>query len=90
MKIKIANHAASALKKIPAPVRMEILASIKTLETNPFPPPPKGKRLAGMRPITFRLRVGDYRVIYREIESELVVLSVLHRKDLETEIKKLR
>ncbi|MDD5222545.1 MAG: type II toxin-antitoxin system RelE/ParE family toxin [bacterium] len=69
---------------------MAILTSIKGLETEPFPPPPKGKRLVGMKPATYRLRVGDYRVFYREMESDLVILSVINRKDLETEIKKMK
>ena len=90
MKIQIARHAASALKKIPAETRMAILTSIKGLETEPFPSPPKGKRLVGMKPATYRLRVGDYRIVYREIESNLVILTVIHRKDLETEIKKIK
>ncbi len=69
---------------------MAILTSIKGLEIEPFPPPPKGKRLVGMKPATYRLRIGDYRVIYRETDSDLVILSVIHRKDLETEIKKMK
>ncbi|MGH7252488.1 MAG: type II toxin-antitoxin system RelE family toxin, partial [Nitrospiraceae bacterium] len=39
------------------------------------------KRLTGLTPPLYRLRVGDYRVYYRIRERQVVILAVLHKKD---------
>jgi len=39
------------------------------------------KRLHDVEPPEFRLRVGDYRVRFREIENTIEVLSVKHRRE---------
>ncbi len=39
------------------------------------------KRLQDIEPPEFRLRVGDYRVRFREIENSIEILSVKHRRE---------
>lgn len=48
------------------------------------PTPVNCKQLAGETPPMFRLRVGDYRILYRIEEDVLVILVVHigHRKDV--------
>ncbi len=67
------------LRKIPARDRERIRASIESrLTTTPerFGSPLKGS-LRGY----WKLRVGDYRVVFRASESEVLILAVVHRKD---------
>jgi mRNA-degrading endonuclease RelE of RelBE toxin-antitoxin system len=39
------------------------------------------KRLQGIQPPEFRLRVGDYRVRFRDFESTVEIISVKHRRE---------
>jgi mRNA interferase RelE/StbE len=77
--------AARSLKKLQASLKIRIVGSLKELENNPE----KGDQL---KPSQFwRLRVGDYRVIY-EINREtnrIIVLHVGHRKNVYDEFSRL-
>jgi mRNA interferase RelE/StbE len=39
------------------------------------------KRLQGIEPPEFRLRVGDYRVRFRDFNDSIEILSVKHRRE---------
>jgi mRNA interferase RelE/StbE len=39
------------------------------------------KRLQGIQPPEFRLRVGDYRVRFRDFENAVEIISVKHRRE---------
>jgi mRNA interferase RelE/StbE len=39
------------------------------------------KRLQDVEPTEFRLRVGDYRVRFRDVENTIEILSVRHRRE---------
>lgn len=77
--------AARSLRKLQASLRIRILESLKELELNPE----KGDQL---KPSQFwRLRVGDYRVIY-EIDrktNRIIVLHIGHRKNVYDEFSRL-
>jgi mRNA-degrading endonuclease RelE of RelBE toxin-antitoxin system len=69
---------------------LRILRELQTLGEDPFPGPPKSKRLVGFKVPTFRLRIGDYRAVYRIIEDVIVILAIVARKDLDRVIRGLR
>jgi mRNA-degrading endonuclease RelE of RelBE toxin-antitoxin system len=48
------------------------------------------KRLMGFTPPLFRLRIGDYRAYYRITARQVVILTVLHKKDSEGWLKRRR
>ncbi|HEV2137846.1 MAG TPA: type II toxin-antitoxin system RelE/ParE family toxin [Nitrososphaerales archaeon] len=77
--------AASSLKKLQASIRTRVVESMKELERLPE----KGDQ---MKPSRFwRLRVGDYRVVY-EIDrktSRIIVLYVGHRKNVYDDFTRL-
>ena len=77
MKITFSKKAEKQLNKIPDWVFDHILTKIKDLanQTGSL----DIKKLASRE--GYRLRVGDYRVIYKPSKTELTVLSVSHRKD---------
>jgi len=39
------------------------------------------KRLQGVEPPEFRLRVGDYRVRFRDLDHSILILTVKHRRE---------
>ena len=68
------------LDRLPDEVVGRILARLAELETNPRPP--DVKKLKG-RP-AWRIRVGDYRVIYEihDRELQILVITVGHRREI--------
>lgn len=69
------------LKKLAPKVRQDVSDAIGALEANPRPD--GVRKLSGSKD-SYRLRVGDYRVLYRITDNELLVLvvKVAHRKDV--------
>lgn len=66
---------------LPRPAQERLVAAIDNLASNPYPPPPHGRKLTDGG--GYRLRVGDYRVIY-EVDStarRVVVTWVGPRRD---------
>jgi mRNA interferase RelE/StbE len=79
--VEFSTAAARELRKLPKNVRIRLLDTIETLTVEPRPP--QARRLVGTD-LAWRLRVGDYRVIY-EVEDELLLVSVVraaHRREV--------
>ena len=78
--IKIRKKAQKSLSKIPNPFQSNIIEKIRKLANNPFPP--QSKKLTGRE--AWRIRIGNYRVIYEIFENELIilVLNIGHRKNI--------
>ena len=68
------------LKKIPQKDQIRILRSIALLSTDPHPP--TSKKLSGQD--RYRLRQGDYRILYEVFDQRLVIVIVKigHRRDV--------
>jgi mRNA interferase RelE/StbE len=69
------------LEKLPRDAQKRLAAKIETLRDDPFLP--GCKKMEGV-PDAWRIRVGDYRVIYQVHRGILLilVLTVGHRKDV--------
>ena len=79
MEIQLSKKAAKELDKIPEPIFSNLRRKIGVLSQNPTPT--NSKRLANWA--GYRLRVGDYRILY-EVESEkkmVIIYRIAHRKD---------
>jgi mRNA interferase RelE/StbE len=72
-RIEVKPSAADALEKIPQPHRRRISRKIDQLADNPRP---RGAILLEGPSFLYRIRVGDYRIIYQIQEAALVVLVV--------------
>lgn len=69
------------LRRIPKSLHERIFASLEGLKTNPFPK--QSLKLSGAEKL-YRLRVGDYRVIY-EIDTQaqrITIHYIRHRRDV--------
>ena len=83
-------HAIGDLHGLPKEYRDQIHKDLKTLPGNPFPQGSTIKRLKGFRPPVYRLRSGDYRVLYFIRGSRIIILRIIDRKILEREIKRVK
>lgn len=79
--ISIDAHALRQLRKLEQQVQNRIVAKIDSLADNPRPH--GAEKLAG-RENRYRVRVGDYRIIYEIKDAQLLVLVVAigDRKDI--------
>ena len=84
--IKILPTAQKELASLPKPIRVRIGKKIDSLQSNPTP---QGvKLLKGKRREAYRVRVGDYRIIY-QIQREILTILVVkigHRREVYTGI----
>ena len=78
MKINIRKSAIKDLKRIDYKNKEKIHAGIS--ELNNFPNISNVKKLTNFEP-AYRLRVGDYRILFDIFESTIQIGRVLHRKD---------
>jgi mRNA interferase RelE/StbE len=87
--VVLTEHAIADLEEVSKELREQILRDLKTLQTSPLPSGTRIKRLKGFRPPIYRLRSGDFRVLYHIREDRVTVLRVIDRKLLERVIKRL-
>jgi len=72
-RIEFAPSARRQLQKLPNEIRVRVAAALSALSAEPRPP--GVKKLSGEESL-YRIRVGDYRIIYQIREKELIVLVV--------------
>lgn len=79
--VQLAPAAVRQLRKLPPEARRRIQAAIEILADTPRPP--GAKKLAGSSG-DWRVRTGDYRIIYEIRDAQLIVLVVAlgHRRDI--------
>lgn len=80
-KILFKASAQKELKKLPKQTYLLIKEAIDKLATNPRPK--QSRKLVGGTS-QWRLRVGDYRIVYEIIDKQLIIeiVRVKHRKDV--------
>lgn len=78
--IRFAARVAKDLRGVPKPTVQRILRSIDKLALEPYPA--GAKKLSGND--YWRLRQGDYRILYRVIDEVLVIdiIKIGHRRDV--------
>lgn len=79
--VELKPSAAKALEALPKPDQRRIAARIDALATDPRPV--GAKKLEGEDDL-YRIRVGDYRIVYQIQARRLIVLVVhiAHRRDV--------
>ena len=71
-KILYSTQAAKALLKMPRNSAQKIQGKLEQLAKDPFAPTPNARKLQGRQ--GYRLRVGDWRVIYEINKTEIVII----------------
>lgn len=79
--VKIESAARRQMRNLPKAILPRIDAAIRQLATEPRP---QGCRQLTGHADTYRIRVGDYRILYRIVDEILVVLVVRvgHRREI--------
>lgn len=80
-RVEFTTAAARQLRKLPASTRERLLDAIEDLQDDPRPH--GARKLVGERH-AWRIRIGDFRVIYDVIDSTLTVTVVraAHRREV--------
>jgi mRNA interferase RelE/StbE len=80
-RVEFTTAAAREIRKLDPPIRRRIITALSALESDPRP--------VGVRKLTgydnaWRVRIGDYRVLYEVIDSTVLVtvFRVAHRRDV--------
>jgi mRNA interferase RelE/StbE len=79
-RVEVSRRAAKAVTGLEKPIRRKILTAIDALSSNPRPA--GCRKLAGQE--TWRIRVGDYRILY-EIHDQVLLVIVIdlgHRREI--------
>jgi len=77
MKILIAKRAEKYLKKIPKIDQIAIVRKIRLLTS----PSSNEEKLKGLKNI-YRVRVGNYRIVFRRTKEEIFIVLIGHRKEI--------
>ena len=77
------ERAVRQLRAIPQPAALTILRALTPLGDDPHGPDANVKKLVGYED-RYRLRAGDYRVIYEVIDGQIIILvvGVGHRREI--------
>ncbi len=86
-KVALTKVAQKDIDKLEPKTKLKVLQATKELKVSPFPKSNIIKRLKGVKIALYRLRVGDFRVVYHIDHKNVVILFVVDRKDLEKELK---
>jgi mRNA interferase RelE/StbE len=80
--VRIKKSAKKEINKLPSKVLDRIIPAIKSLEETPYPL--GSKKLKGIEGHYWRIRIGDYRVIYEVYKGAKIikVIRIAHRKDI--------
>jgi mRNA interferase RelE/StbE len=80
-RVEFTAAAARQVKKLPRPARDRVLDAIEDLGEDPRPH--GARKLVGER-TAWRIRIGDYRILYDVFDSELTVSVVraAHRREV--------
>ena len=87
--IQLTRAAMRELDGLPETARDQIIADLRGLATAPIGRPPRIKRLRGHTGPLYRLRSGDFRVIYRVDGERVTVLSIINRRELDRALRQL-
>ncbi|MFF1831602.1 type II toxin-antitoxin system RelE/ParE family toxin [Paenarthrobacter sp. NPDC058040] len=79
--MQLSSSAAKHIRKLDGPLRRRLLLAIAQLEVDPRP---AGVRKLSGESNAWRIRIGDYRVIYEIHDQQLLVLvfRAAHRREV--------
>ena len=80
-KVEIARRAVKSIARLPRREQLRVRAAVDLLADEPRPP---GCVALADEDSVYRVRVGDYRIVYEVVDDRLVVQAVRvgHRRDV--------
>lgn len=89
LSVQLTRAAVADLDRLPATDRERVTHDLRTLADVPIGGAPRIKRLKGFGFPLYRLRSGDFRVLYRIDESIVTIMRAINRRDLERTLRQL-
>lgn len=86
MKIVISSQAEKALKKFSKVDQIALTRKIRQLKEKPEVT--KEEKLKSLQNI-FRIRVGDFRIVYKRTSQQIYIILIGHRKDIYDLLRRL-
>jgi mRNA interferase RelE/StbE len=83
-KLKISQSVLKDLRDLPKDDRGRAALAVLELAATPYPH--GAEKLKGYE-YTYRVRTGDYRIVYEVVGEEVTVIAVRHRKDVYRDLK---
>ena len=90
MQVLLTKTAQKDLTHIPQDRRSQVLQALRALESWPLLEGMDITRLKGYEEKIYRLRIGDYRVVFLTAEDAIYILRVVSRQELEKVLRQLR
>ena len=87
--VQLTRAATNDLDRFDPALRDQLVRDLRDLQTDPIGRPPRINRMRGYGAPVYRLRSGDYRIVYRLDEDLITVLRIINRHDLERALKQL-
>ncbi|MBI2932482.1 MAG: type II toxin-antitoxin system RelE/ParE family toxin [Planctomycetes bacterium] len=87
--VDVTPRANADLQSISADVALRISKKMRELAQDPRPRGDTIKRLQGLATPTLRLRIGDYRAVFRVQNDVVRVLRIVHRSQLDRTLEDL-
>ncbi len=86
MRVIFSPLAEKQLKKLPKIVQLSLAGKIRNLAT--------GGEITGIKPLTkyknvFRIRIGDYRTVYKRFSGHYYIILIEHRKSVYETLKRI-
>jgi len=75
--ILLEKHALRFLEKLDKDIAYRIIEKLEKLENDPMPS--DARKLVSLKQSSYRIRVGDYRILYRIEKDSIVVFSINKR-----------
>lgn len=88
--IEFTPRALRDLGALSSDVALRLLSKIDELAENPVPRGDTVKRLESYNPPRYRLRMGDWRAVFRVDGDVIVITLVVHRSELGRALRTLR
>jgi mRNA-degrading endonuclease RelE of RelBE toxin-antitoxin system len=87
--VRLTASAQRDLDDIPATERDAVVEELRLLEKDPLPAGKNLKKLRGPKRSVWRLRHGNYRILYHVEGGQVMVVRVVNRRDLERAAERL-
>jgi mRNA-degrading endonuclease RelE of RelBE toxin-antitoxin system len=87
--IELTKQAKSDLENLSIKLQRQISVDIGTLANNPFPQGSRIKKLKGFAFQLYRLRTGNFRILYRIDGNQVTLMRVIDRKLLDRILSRL-
>ena len=88
--VDVTRRANEDLQSLSSDVALRVAKKMEMLAEDPSPRGDTVKRLVGIDPVTFRLRIGDYRAVFRVDGTVVRVLRIVHKSQAKLTLRDLQ